>query len=360
MKAVVTGIAGFIGSNLASRLLKEHWHVIGIDNLSRRGSELNLRWLRDQSPNIDFVNADVRSCQQMDEILSRLPDTDALIHEAAQVAVTTSVANPRRDFETNALRTFNVLEAVRRYCPEAAFVYASTNKVYGGLDHVGVVEMPTRYSYADRPDGIAETEPLDFHSPYGCSKGSADQYVRDYGRIYGLRTTVVRQSCIYGPRQFGVEDQGWVAWFSIAAVFGLPVNIFGDGKQVRDILWVDDLIDLYFAIISNPGVASGKIFNAGGGPINTLSLLELIELLRERGYQLRHSFADWRPGDQKVFIADSGLARSELGWVPRVTPSQGVSHLLAWVEASSDEIRRFLEFPTANGEFPTVSEEVNA
>jgi CDP-paratose 2-epimerase len=349
MKAIVTGIAGFIGSNLAKRLFNERWQVVGIDNLSRAGSELNLRWLREQSPDMEFFNADIRSCQQMDEIFSRLPDTDVVIHAAAQVAVTTSVVDPRHDFETNALGTLNVLEAVRRYTPGAALVYASTNKVYGELGHVGVVEMPATYAYADCSNGIAESEPLDFHSPYGCSKGSADQYVRDYSRIYGLCTTVVRQSCIYGPRQFGVEDQGWVAWFSIAATLGLPVKIFGDGKQVRDILWVDDLIDLYLAIIGNPRAAAGKVFNAGGGPGNVLSLLDLIDLLEESGYRLRYSFEDWRPGDQKIFVADSRLARKDLGWLPQVTPREGVARLLAWVEASSDEISGFLGLPLAIG-----------
>jgi CDP-paratose 2-epimerase len=284
----------------------------------------------------------------MNDVFRFVADADIVIHEAAQVAVTTSVTDPRLDFETNALGTFNVLEAVRRHCPDAHFLYASTNKVYGGLDHVAIVETPMRYTYELLTAGISEAEHLDFHSPYGCSKGCADQYVRDYARIYGLRTTVIRQSCIYGPRQFGVEDQGWVAWFSIAAALGLDVKIFGDGRQSRDILWVDDLIDLYLAIASRPDCSSGKVFNAGGGATNNLSLLELLQLLRERGYSLRYTFEDWRPGDQRVFIADSSLAFRELGWAPKVTPIEGVSRLLDWIERFSADIQQCLEGASNN------------
>jgi CDP-paratose 2-epimerase len=243
------------------------------------------------------------------------------------------VTEPRHDFEVNALGTFNLLEAARRHAPSAAFLYASTNKVYGGLEHVGVEQRNGRYTFRDSPGGISEDEPLDFHSPYGCSKGAADQYVRDYARIYGLRTVVFRQSCIYGWRQFGVEDQGWVAWFTIAAVTGKPVTIYGDGRQVRDLLFVEDLCEAYDAAVERIERASGQVFNLGGGPDNTLSLLELVEHLdRLTGRPLRPSFAAWRPGDQPVFVADVSRASEALGWRPRTGVTEGVEKLAAWVQ----------------------------
>lgn len=264
-----------------------------------------------------------------------------MVHEAAQVAVTTSVADPRADFEINALGTFNVLEAARQFTPSAVVIYASTNKVYGNMEHIAVREEPRRYVYADTPEGLDEAEPLDFHSPYGCSKGCAEQYVRDYSRIYGLKSVVFRQSCIYGTRQFGMEDQGWVAWFTIATVLGRPITIYGDGKQVRDILWVEDLVDLYLRAIERIDIAAGGIYNAGGGPENTLSLLELLDHLEHlSGRPIEKRFSDWRPGDQKVFIAHCGKASRELGWNPSVAPLEGVERLLKWVRDSREMIGR--------------------
>src|SRR4051812_17766695 len=241
MKWIVTGGAGFIGCHAAARFHQAGHRVVVVDNLSRRGADTNLGWLREQGVN-EFVKADVRDAAAMNALLSRHADADAVLHLAAQVAVTTSVADPRADFEINALGTFNVLEAVRTAAGgRPAVLYSSTNKVYGNLEHVRVIERDGRYAYEDRPDGVDEREPLDFHSPYGCSKGAGDQYVRDYARIYGLRTVSFRQSCIYGTRQFGIEDQGWIAWFCVATVLGRPFSIFGDGKQVRDALWIGDL-----------------------------------------------------------------------------------------------------------------------
>jgi CDP-paratose 2-epimerase len=251
------------------------------------------------------------------------------------VAVTSSVVDPREDFEINVLGTFNVLEAVRRHRPEAFVIYASTNKVYGKMDDVGVVERDGRYAYDGLDGGVSEMRPLDFHSPYGCSKGAADQYVLDYARIYGMRTAAFRQSCIYGPRQFGVEDQGWVAWFIIASVLGKPITIYGDGKQVRDVLHVDDLVRAYEAVLQSPEKASGHAFNIGGGPKNTLSLLELIDLLeRELGRPIKAKFDDWRPGDQKVFICDIDLPRQVLAWQPTIGVEAGVKGLIAWVKSN--------------------------
>jgi CDP-paratose 2-epimerase len=255
------------------------------------------------------------------------------------VAVTTSVANPRDDFDINALGTFNMLEAVRHFCPHAPFIYASTNKVYGLLPHIEVVEGARRYEIKGKK-GVSESEPLDFHSPYGCSKGSADQYVVDYARIYGLKTVSFRQSCIYGERQFGVEDQGWMAWFIIAGILGRSVSIYGDGKQVRDVLYVHDLVKLYEKSMEQRNALSGKAYNVGGGLENSLSLLEFIEILKDQDLQLSFTFGDWRPGDQRVFISDNTKVEKELDWKPETAPDQGIRNLMSWVR----ENKKMLNF----------------
>jgi CDP-paratose 2-epimerase len=261
-----------------------------------------------------------------------------VLHLAGQVAVTTSLQDPRTDFEINALGTFNVLEAVRVAAKgRPAVIYSSTNKVYGSLHHIAVSEAKTRYLLADRTAGINENEPLDFHSPYGCSKGVGDQYVRDYARIYGLQTVVFRQSCIYGTRQFGVEDQGWIAWFCIAGETGSPITVYGNGKQVRDALWVDDLVELYIRAADHIESVSGQVLNAGGGPDNTLSILELLDRLELRfDRSLQPRFAEMRPGDQSVFIADVKRAENLLGWKPSVCIDEGLDRILSWVEANRE------------------------
>lgn len=331
MKYLITGGAGFIGCNAAQRWMKRGHEVVVLDDLSRRGADRNLAWLETQGDFV-FERVDIRDARSLDAAVLRHSDADVVLHLAAQVAVTTSVTEPRHDFEVNALGTFNLLESVRRHAALAAFLYASTNKVYGGLHQERVVLRDGRHAFADRPEGIGEDTPLDFHSPYGCSKGAADQYVRDYARIYGLRTVSFRQSCIYGWRQFGVEDQGWVAWFTIAAVTGQPVTIYGDGRQVRDLLFVDDLCDAYDAAVARIDRVAGQIFNLGGGPRNTLSLLELVAALdRLTGRPLNPAFADWRPGDQPVFVADVRRAAEALGWQPRVGVREGVERLHGWV-----------------------------
>lgn len=332
MTTLITGGAGFIGSNAAARLLARGERVVVVDNLSRRGATDNLAWLRTCGP-VEFHTVDLRDERRLTAVVQQHPDIDRVLHLAGQVAVTTSVADPRSDFEANALGTLNILECVRLLAPHAALVYASTNKVYGGLDHLRVVERDGRYAYESAPLGIAETVPLDFHSPYGCSKGSADQYVRDYYRIYGIRTVVFRQSCIYGYRQFGVEDQGWVAWFAIAAQLGKPMRVYGDGKQVRDVLFIDDLLDAFDAAFSRMDVAAGRVYNIGGGCDNAISLLQLIEFLGARlGRRLEVSFHDWRPGDQRIFVSDIRRSRAELGWAPKTPWATGVGLLSAWVE----------------------------
>jgi CDP-paratose 2-epimerase len=345
MKIIVTGAAGFIGSHVVERFLQRGDTVLGIDNLSRPGNVLNLEFLlKTAEPGrFHFFHGDIRFFSDMARVFRDHPDSAAVIHEAGQVAVTTSVIDPRYDFECNALGTFNVLEAARLHTPSSVFVFASTNKVYGGLEHIGVREAGERYEYADAPDGISESEPVEFHSPYGCSKGSAEQYVRDYSRIYGLKSVVFRQSCIYGTRQYGMEDQGWVAWFTIASVLGQPITVYGDGKQIRDLLWVSDLIDLYERAIDHIDTASGKIYNAGGGVRNTLSLLELLHILEEQlGCKIPRTFGDWRPGDQRVFVADNRKAQEELGWQPKTSPAEGVPQLVDWIRASQASIQTIL------------------
>jgi CDP-paratose 2-epimerase len=333
MRALITGGAGFIGCNTAKLLGEAGWDVVVLDDLSRAGSEKNLDWLRSQL-SFDFVNLDIRNTQKVAEVITT-GRFDVIVHLAAQVAVTTSVLSPRLDFEVNALGTLNVLEAIRCYSPDTILLNASTNKVYGKLSDIAVREGDRRYEFVDHPFGIAEMQPLDFHSPYGCSKGAADQYVIDYARIYGLRCVNFRQSCIYGYRQFGIEDQGWVAWFTIAHVLGKPITIYGNGKQLRDVLFVEDLATVYIRAIDAIDSVSGRIFNIGGGVQNTLSLLELIEYLEYlSGRKVAYSFADWRPGDQPVFISDIRRAHAELNWSPTISEREGVARLYNWVVQS--------------------------
>jgi CDP-paratose 2-epimerase len=329
----IIGGAGFIGINAADHFASKGYSVTILDNCSRKGAESNLSWLHSRHPDVKVVRADVVYDQHsLDEVANR---SDAIIHLAGQVAVTTSVTNPRQDFMVNAFGTMNVLEAARRSPRKPMVLYSSTNKVYGGMEHVEVVERNGRYEYKDYPNGMDEQAPLDFHSPYGCSKGAADQYVHDYHRIYGLDTVVFRQSCIYGLRQFGMEDQGWLAWFTIAATLGKPMTIYGDGKQIRDVLFVGDLVRLYEAAIVQREKSAGKIYNVGGGPRNTLSLLELLGHLEEKlGKEIPVKRAEWRPGDQKVFVADIRKAERELGWKPEITVEEGIDKLVSWVRAN--------------------------
>lgn len=329
----ITGGAGFIGSNYVFRLLKRKKKVTIYDNLSRAGAPLNLAWLRSTFGENSFqlIQGDVRDA---DKLKASAQNADVIVHLAAQVAVTTSVLKPREDFEINAQGTFNVLEAARSSGRDPVILYASTNKVYGGMEDVPVVEDKTRWRYENLPLGCPETQPLDFHSPYGCSKGAGDQYVRDYSRIYGSRTVVFRQSCIYGPRQFGVEDQGWLAWMIIAAVTGRQISIYGDGKQVRDVLHVDDLLDAYDSAIEKIDLVKGKVFNLGGGASNVISIWNEFGPMLEKhlGNSINVLRGDWRPGDQKVFVADIRKAGNELGWQPKINVEQGVGRLFQWVK----------------------------
>ena len=330
---LVTGGAGFIGSNYVYRLLGRGEKVTIYDNLSRAGAQRNLEWLKNGfgEQAFDVVVGDVRDAERIAEAGR---SADVIVHLAGQVAVTTSVVDPRDDFESNAIGTFNVLEAARLSGRNPILIYASTNKVYGGMEEVALAQKATRWLYKDLTMGCPETQPLDFHSPYGCSKGAGDQYVRDYARIYGLQTVVMRQSCIYGPRQFGIEDQGWVAWFIIAALMDRPITIFGDGKQVRDILYVDDLLNAYDLAIEKIDVAKGQVYNLGGGPENVMSIWAEFgpKLEKLLGDTVEVARSDWRPGDQRVFYADIHKAESELGWKPKIGVEQGVKMLFEWVK----------------------------
>src|SRR3989344_3100419 len=348
MKVSITGGAGFIGCNAAEFYAKKGDSVLIVDNLSRKGARSNLEYLFENYKNISFLEGDIiDSFFTENNLYSQMKGSELVLHLAAQVAVTKSITNPREDFNTNDLGTFNVLEAMRKLKEKdnenPVFIYSSTNKVYGKMEHIPIIDKGQEYDYENLPKGIDENTQLDFYSPYGCSKGTGDQYARDYARMYGLNTIVMRQSCIYGKRQFGVEDQGWVAWFTIANVLDIPVTIFGDGKQVRDVLFADDLINAYELASQSISKTRGQVYNIGGGSSNKLSLLNLISKLEKlSGKKISPKFAGWRPGDQKVCIMDISKAERDFGWKPKISPEEGVSGLYSWIEGNKDEIKRLV------------------
>ncbi len=343
-KILVTGGAGFIGSNTVDRFAGAGIDVQVIDNLSRPNTSLNRDWLLKRHPeNIRFHEVDIRDRDKINLIVRGFKP-DAVYHLAGQVAVTISVEHPMEDFEINALGTLHLLEAVREHSPEAVFVFSSTNKVYGDVK-IPVSHRNIFYVF-DYPEvqrfGLSEATPLDFYSPYGCSKGAADQYVNDYARTYGMNTVVLRQSCIYGPRQFGTEDQGWVMHFVRKALAGDEITIFGDGKQVRDILHIDDLVRLYETLAhigendSWKDRYKGKIYNVGGGPDKKFSLLTLIGMLEQKlSRKINYNFADWRTGDQKIYVSDIRKVQQEIGWLPSIGVDQGVDDLIDWAKSLS-------------------------
>jgi CDP-paratose 2-epimerase len=338
-KFLITGGAGFVGSHIAARLLRTNEPVTIIDNFSRLGSAENAAWLRqlaaENGSSITFFDLDVRNAERTDAVVRDM-QPDAVFHLAGQVAMTTSIANPRADFETNVQGTINVLEAVRQNSPASVVVYASSNKVYGDLAQVPLVEMAARYAPASAALQAAdESAPLAFHTPYGCSKGAADQYVLDYARSFGLRTTVLRHSTIYGGRQRATYDQGWVGWFCRQAVETArnperePFTISGDGKQVRDLLHVDDAVAAYMAAYTYADVARGEAFNIGGGPANSMSLLELFAWLERRlAITLRYTRLPWRMSDQRYFVANNTKATCVLGWSPTISLERGLEDVL--------------------------------
>jgi len=329
---LITGGAGFIGSNLADRLAGQGHDVIVFDALSRSGVERNLAWLKERyGKRITSIVGDVRD---EDEIARAAADAKAVFHFAAQVAVTTSLADPREDFDINVRGTVNVLDAVRMRREPVPVIFASTNKVYGDLGDLEIESLHERHEPKDfaARRGIDESRPLDFHTPYGCSKGSADQYVADYCRSFGIPTVVFRMSCIYGQRQMGTEDQGWVAHFLIRALEGRPITIYGDGRQVRDILNVSDAVDAYVGALERIDRVKGRAFNLGGGPQNAVSLLELIGEIRTiLGSDVELSFENWRKGDQRWYVSDTKAARSALGLKEPRGWREGVSKLAEWL-----------------------------
>ena len=330
---LITGGAGFIGCNIASRLAEEGHDVLVYDALSRPGVERNLAWLKEQHP--DQVTSIVADIRDEDELARAAREAKAVFHMAAQVAVTTSLVDPREDFEINLKGTLNLLDALRLNGGDTPVVFASTNKVYGDLADIDFPLDGDRYVPADpaiRAHGIPESRPLDFHTPYGCSKGAADQYVLDYARSYGLPTAVLRMSCIYGPRQMGTEDQGWVAHFLIRALEGQAITLYGDGCQVRDILDVGDAVDAYMAVWRDIGRVSGRAFNLGGGPANAVSLRTLLAHIGALiGRKVDLSFEDWRAGDQRYFVADTRAIAAELALSPAKPWRRGVAELATWL-----------------------------
>lgn len=339
---LVTGGAGFIGSNLVARLLSEREVEVRIfDNLSRAGVEHNLEWLRsiDTDGRLEVIRGDVRN---FDEVLQAVEGATEIYHLAAQVAVTTSVEDPRTDFEINAGGTLHVLEAARRSKRRPMVLFTSTNKVYGGLETVQVEADGTRYRAVDPAFcGVSETMPLDFHSPYGCSKGAADQYVRDYARIYDLPTVVFRMSCICGPRQFGNEDQGWVAHFLYSILARQPLNIYGDGLQVRDVLHVHDLLDAMGAVRSRLGSVSGRVYNVGGGMERSLSVMEMVQAIESQtGERCEYEYSAMRPGDQPLYISDYTRLSEDTGWKPKRSVDQTLADIHRFWEENRVVIER--------------------
>jgi CDP-paratose 2-epimerase len=350
MKALITGGAGFVGSNLAAHLLDSHAEVSVFDSLARHGASENLQWLRSlptATAPLDFTHGDIRNSFDVDQLIRRVKP-DVIFHLAGQVAMTMSMQSPRRDFEINVLGSINVLESVRLSSPATAIVYASSNKVYGNLSHLDLIEAETRYqprSYQPGGVGLAsggvdESTPIEFHTPYGCSKGASDQYMLDYARCFNLRTVVFRHSTIYGGRQFATFDQGWVGWFVRQALESqqvsqcAPFTISGDGKQVRDLLHVSDAVACYVAAYEQIASTSGQAFNIGGGVENSMSLLELLNYLENRlNVKLNYTKLPWRSNDQKYFVADNSKALRLTGWSPTISKENGIEDAISW-EAS--------------------------
>jgi CDP-paratose 2-epimerase len=336
MRVLITGGGGFLGSNIARKILEGGDELFIFDNLSRFGSEKNVEWLKSIG-NFSFFHGDIRNKNNVADVIKEVKP-DVIYHLAGQVAMTTSINNPRLDFEINALGSFNLLESVKDYCPESIVVYSSTNKVYGDLEWVEYTETDTRYIAKDFPEGFSETTPLDFHSPYGCSKGSADQYMLDFHRIFNLNTIVFRHSSMFGGRQFSTIDQGWIGWFCQKAIetkkgtLSEPFTISGTGKQVRDVLYADDMVNLYLDVVKKIGKTRGQVFNIGGGIRNSLSLLELFDILEsDLDIAITYKKIPARESDQKVFVADISKIKQYTGWEPKTDKFSGIKKMLQWV-----------------------------
>lgn len=339
MRYLITGGCGFLGSNLAAEALRRGEELAIFDNLSRVGSEHNLNWLESEGDFL-FQHGDIRDSFAIARLIKNFKP-DAIFHLAGQVAMTTSIANPRLDFEINALGSLNVLEAVREFCPECGIMYSSTNKVFGDFEYLEYEETQTRYTVPSHPNGFAENMPLDFHSPYGCSKGAADQYMLDYHRIFKLKTVVFRHSSMYGGRQFATYDQGWIGWFCQKAleikqgILKGPFTISGNGKQVRDVLHAEDVVRIYYSAVDNIDRLNGQCFNIGGGMNNSLSLLELFSLLEQNlDIKMQYQKIAQRESDQKVFVADLTKIFSLLSIKPFIDKNTGIQMMLRWMQQS--------------------------
>jgi len=335
MKALITGGAGFVGSNLAAELMKRGGSVTVFDSLARHGASENLAWLRSLGA-VDFIHGDVRNAFDVEQTIKTVKP-EVIFHLAGQVAMTTSMQSPRRDFEINVLGSINVLEAVRQYAPKTAVIYASSNKVYGNLDHLDLVEAETRWKPRTLVNGVDESTAIEFHTPYGCSKGAADQYMLDYARGFGLNTVVFRHSTIYGGRQFATFDQGWVGWFCRQAIETerdpgrAAFTVSGDGKQVRDLLHVSDAVSAYIMAYEHIGQARGQAFNIGGGIENSMSLVELFRFLEKRlGVTLKYEHLPWRHSDQKFFVANNSKAAELIEWKPLMSKEKGIEDTIEW------------------------------
>lgn len=341
MKYLITGGCGFLGSNLALEVLLKDEELYIFDNLYTESSYKNLEWLECKGK-FKFIHADVRNWNDVENTIKSVKP-DVIFHLAGQIAMTTSLENPRMDFEVNTLGSLNVLESVRKYAPDSIIIYSSTNKVYGDLNYLKYKEKDTRYITVDYPNGFDENLKIDFHSPYGCSKGAADQYMLDYARIFGLKTVVFRHSSMYGGRQFATYDQGWIGWFCQKAIevkrdiLKEPFTISGNGKQVRDILYVDDVVNLYLKVSKNIDKAKGQVFNVGGGIENSLSLIELFDILeKELDIKINYKKIPWRKSDQKIFVADIRKLKKYFKWEPKILKREGINKILNWISSSID------------------------
>ncbi len=339
MKLLITGGCGFLGSNLAAYGIRERYDITIFDNLTRIGARQNLEWLKSLG-DFQFVYGDTRNRDEIEKVIKE-KRYDAIFHLAGQVAMTTSISEPYTDFQINTMGTFHVLDAVRKYTPDSVIIFSSTNKVYGDLEQYHYKETEKRYLCVEYPNGFDELVPLDFRSPYGCSKGAADQYVLDFSRIYGIKTVVFRHSSMYGGRQFATYDQGWVGWFCQKALerkhfaYDTPFTISGNGKQVRDILFADDMVSLYYRAVDYSDKIAGQAFNIGGGMEQSLSLLELFELIENLlDIKLEYTKLPPRASDQKVFVADINKVKKSIGWEPQVDAKEGILKMLNWSESN--------------------------
>jgi CDP-paratose 2-epimerase len=338
---LITGGAGFIGAAAAARFAIEGYSVLLFDDFSRPGSRSRANKL--SSGSVEVAEGDIRDRQLVSKLIGSFRPS-VVLHEAAQVAVTTSYANPRYDFEVNAGGTLNLLESVRTNYPQATIIVASTNKVYGELSQMSLEVSQGRYRFLNSVEGVKETQPIDFRTPYGCSKGAADLLAIEWSRSFDVQTIICRQSCIYGEGQFGVEDQGWIAWFTAAALLDLPLTVYGDGRQVRDVLHVDDLVDFYFRLVTSQETWQGEVFNIGGGPKHAVSVLEVIEKLGKlRGRGISFGFGPRRPGDQTCYVSDISKANSAVGWRPSVGVDSGIERLWSWMSQNRELVQSVID-----------------